>query len=331
MNDSEPNTVAEYGDYYNVSWAGKAPCDYSKVRDFGMVFLPTLYSFVFITGFIGNGLVACVLVKNRNETNLTDICLLNLSISDLLFIISLPFIAHYAAAAEWVFGDFLCRFVCTIFTLGFYNSTFIMVVMTLDRYVVIVHAHTLAHHRTLRVGMALTVFVWLLSVCISLPYMIFTQVRNDSGVLRCDYYTDSQGWKDFNILAMNIFGLLLPLLIMVACYSRIIPILMVMRSNSRHRSIKLIIIIVVIFFLFWAPHNITMFLSFLQSRRLLQNDCQREEAISFSILVTEAIAFTHCCLNPIIYAFVGQKFRERVLRLLRNWFPCCSLLSSRDM
>ncbi|XP_056142319.1 C-C chemokine receptor type 5 isoform X2 [Lampris incognitus] len=279
MDDSEPNsTTLDYGDYYD-STADYSPCNNSNVRDFGKVFLPTLYTLVFITGFI----------------------------------------------------DFLCRFVTSIFTLGFYNSTFIMVVMTLDRYVVIVHAHTLAHHRTLRVGMALTVFVWLLSMCISLPYMIFTQVRNDSSVLRCDYYTDSQGWKDFNILAMNIFGLLLPLLIMVACYSRIICTLVGMRSTKRHRSIKLIIIIVVIFFLFWAPYNITLFLTFLQSGKLLGNYCQREEAISFSIQVTETIAFTHCCLNPIIYAFVGQKFMRRVQRLLRNWFPCCSLLSSRDM
>ncbi|KAF3859635.1 hypothetical protein F7725_022034 [Dissostichus mawsoni] len=57
-----------------------------------------------------NGLVVCVLVKHRKQTNLTDICLLNLALSDLLFIVMLPFYSHYSRVGQWTFGDFLCRF-----------------------------------------------------------------------------------------------------------------------------------------------------------------------------------------------------------------------------
>ncbi|KAM4633833.1 uncharacterized protein ACJ7VT_021629 [Polymixia lowei] len=290
-----------------------------------MVFLPTLYSFVFIFGFIGNGLVVCVLMKHRSQTNLTDICLLNLALSDLLFVFSLPFLSHYVAAAEWIFGDSVCRLVTGIYSLGFYSSIFFMVVMTLDRYVVIMHSRTVARYRTLRMGIALTLVVWIMSLCVSLPTLLFTQVRNESSVWRCDFYPENNTWKEFNYLAMNILGLLVPLLVMGVCYSRITPTLLRIRSAKKHRVVKMIVIIVVVFFLFWTPYNVVIFLMFLQSKSLLESDCNFSSRMSLSIQVTESIAFIHCCLNPIIYAFVGQKFMRRVLRLLEKWMPCLFL------
>lgn len=62
------------------------------------VFLPTLYT----------GLVVWVLIRYRHKSNMTYVCLLNLAISDLLFVVSLPFRAH-AAMAEWIFGKFKCH------------------------------------------------------------------------------------------------------------------------------------------------------------------------------------------------------------------------------
>ncbi|KAJ7985628.1 hypothetical protein DPEC_G00354040 [Dallia pectoralis] len=141
-------TASSYSEYYNelIESDGQL-CNNTTQREFGRVFLPTLYSLVFIMGFIGNSLVVCVLVKFRKTSNMTDICLLNLALSDLLFVFSLPFWAYYATVTEWLLGDFLCRTVTGLYMLGFYGSIFFLVIMTLDRYVVIVHAHTMARHR----------------------------------------------------------------------------------------------------------------------------------------------------------------------------------------
>lgn len=273
--------------------------------------------------------MVCVLLKHRNQTNLTDICLFNLAVSDLLFILTLPLYAHFSVVGEWTFGDFMCHFTTVFHNTGFFSSIFFMVVMTLDRYVVILHAHTVARYRTLRTGITLAAVVWMLSLSVSVPAIIFTKVTNQSYGLSCHYVPENYAWKLYNLFATNILGLVIPLLVMVACYSRIIPTLLKMRSAKRHRVVKLIISIVVAFFLFWAPYNICLFVSFLKFKGNLQ--CDLDVSLKLAIAVTETFAYSHCCLNPIIYAFVGQKFMKRALQLLKNWVPGLHLPSTGDL
>lgn len=271
-------------------------------------------------------------MKHRNQTNLTDISLFNLALSDLLFVFMLPFYAHYTVAGKWTFGDFMCRFTSISHRVGFVSSIFSMVFMTLDRYMVIMHALTVARYRTLRAGIVVTVAIWLLSFSVSLPNFIFTEVTNESYGLGCYYMPENGIWEIYNLFVMNILGLVLPLLVMIACYSRIIPKLVNMRSRKRHRVIRLIISIILAFFLFWAPYNCYLFLDFLNKEEKLEGDvCQLEANLKLTGTLTETFAYIHCCINPIIYAFIGEKFMKRVLSLLRNCFSSLQFISGRDL
>lgn len=225
----------------------------------------------------------------------------------------------------------MCHFAALSNTVGFFSSIFFMVLMTVDRYVVIMHALTVARYRTLRAGVALTVLVWILSFSVSLPIVIFTKVTNESYGQGCHYVPETYTWKIYELCTINILGLVLPMLVMVVCYSRIIPKLVNMKSAKRHRVIKLIISIVLTFFLFWTPYNISLFLNFLKSEGKLQGDeCTLQNNLELAIIVTETLAFSHCCLNPIIYAFVGQRFLKRAFGLLRNWVPWLRLVFKGD-
>ncbi|KAI3360825.1 hypothetical protein L3Q82_013050, partial [Scortum barcoo] len=270
------NNEYNYSDYYENATDEFGPCDSSNVTDFGKVFLPTLYSLVFIIGFLGNGLVVCVLVKHRNQTNLTDICLFSLALSDLLFVFTLPFYSHYAVTGVWAFGDFMCRFLSGSHTTGFFSSIFFMVVMTIDRYLAIMHTHQVAQYRNLRTGIVLNVSVWMLSLTVSLPAFIFSKVTNESHGLTCEFLPENHDWKNYNIFSTNILGLVIPLLVMIICYSRILPIMMNLRTAKRHRVVKLIISIVIAFFLFWAPYNICLFVMFLKSGDQSSFDCKQD-------------------------------------------------------
>ncbi|XP_042345157.1 C-C chemokine receptor type 5-like [Plectropomus leopardus] len=333
--DGENATTPNYYNYDYSAYYGElvpdfTPCSNADVKEFGKVFLPTLYSLVFILGFIGNGLVVCVLVKHSKQTNFTDICFFNLALSDLLFVLTLPFYSHYSVVSQWTFGNFMCRFATGSHTTGFYSSIFFMVVMTLDRYMVILHTYKVSHYRSLRAGVAVTLLVWMLSFCVSLPDIIFTKVKNESFGLACIYSPENYAWRNYNIFSINVLGLVIPLLVMIVCYGRIIPIIMNMKTAKKHRVVKVIITIVVIFFLFWTPYNISLFLGFLKSEGILKSNCNLEANLRLAATVTETFAYSHCCLNPIIYAFVGQKFMKRALHLLRKWVPGINLVSTRD-
>lgn len=275
--------------------------------------------------------MVCVLVKHRSQANLTDMCLFNLAVSDLLFVLTLPFYAHFSAVSQWTFGDFMCRFVSGCHFTGFFSSIFFMIVMTLDRYVVIMHAHTVARYRTWRAGIALTMVVWLLSFCVSLPPFIYSKVTNESHGASCSYDQDAEMEHPYIPFATNILGLVVPLSVMVVCYCRIIPTLVNMRTAKKHRVVKLIVALVVVFFLCWGPYNICLFLKCLQYRDKLPGECSFDRNVRLAVTVTETIAYTHCCLNPIIYAFVGQKFMKRAVHLLSKWVPGVLLPSTRDM
>ncbi|CAJ1061764.1 C-C chemokine receptor type 4 [Xyrichtys novacula] len=333
MSGYEANTTTtmayDYSSYYGLSEEDDfAPCKLTELRDFGRIFLPTVYSLVFILGFIGNALVLCVLLKHRNQTSLTDICLLNLAVSDLLFVFTLPFWSSFVVAGQWTFGNFMCSFASGSHSTGFYCSIFCIVVMTIERYMAIIHAHRMAHLRTVRAGVVLSVVMWMLSFGVSLPVFIFTKVNESD--LTCSYDTQSGVWRHYHVFTANILGLFIPLLVMVFCYSRIIPIVMKMKSMKKHRVVKLIISIMVVFFLFWGPYNISLLLNFMKSK-LPGDVCTLEKNLRLSTTVTETFAYIHCCLNPIIYAFVGQKFMKRVLKLLKNCIPCIPSTYTSDL
>ncbi|XP_062847663.1 C-C chemokine receptor type 5-like [Trichomycterus rosablanca] len=322
-----PNTTDyDYSGYYGLIANGTdfLVCNNGNVRDFRQAFIPTLYSIVFIVGVIGNGLVVFALL-NSQRSNMTDVCLLNLAVSDLLFLISLPFWAHYAAISEWTLGNIMCRAVTALYMLGFYGSIFFMTVMTLDRYFIIVHAQTsiFTKYRSVRGGTVLALLMWAFSLLASLPEIHFTQVKNESDGWTCKpEFPEGSAWWSFSYIKLNILGWVLPLSVILFCYSRIIPILLTLRSQKKHKAVRLILVLVAVFFIFWTPYNIVVFMHFLRHFGYMTS-CEWKENLDMAMQWVETIAFSHCCLNPIIYAFVGQKFRNLVLKILKQWFPVC--------
>ncbi|XP_060777198.1 C-C chemokine receptor type 5-like isoform X1 [Neoarius graeffei] len=326
MNNSSKPTTDNFSEYDSLVPGVYEPliCNNSNVMDFSQVFLPTVYSIVFIVGFIGNGLVLCVLVKYHKPFNMSDLCLFNLAISDLLFLISLPFWADYAAKSYWAFPEFMCHAVTALYMLGFYGSIFFMILMTVDRYAVIVHTYTslISKFRSVRASIALALFVWTLSLVASLPNIIISNVSNVSNVSVCSVTDPRNIWKPFHYIELNILGFIIPLLVMLFCYSRIIPILMTMNSQKKHKAVRLMVVIVTVFFLFWTPYNIVIFLKLLQALGYMtSHHCNQD--MHMAVQWVESITFFHCCLNPIIYAFVGQKFRNLFQKMLKEWFPLC--------
>ncbi|XP_043922652.1 C-C chemokine receptor type 4-like [Protopterus annectens] len=325
-NDTDnTNFNYDYSGYYGLNnTSDSSPCDNQNIKIFGSVFLPALYSIVFLLGLIGNILViAVILSKCKKLKSMTDMYLLNLALSDLLFVLSLPFLAYYAAD-EWVFGSTMCHLVTLLYLFGYYSGIFFITLMSIDRYLAVVHAIFALRARSITYGIIASLVVWCVAFLATLPQLLLSEVQTDSANKICRPTFSSQEWKLFLNLEVIVLGFICPMIIMGYCYTYSLITLIKSRNANKKKAIKLVFIVMIIFQVFWAPYNFLIFLDTLLQLKVLDG-CATSQGIMYTTQVTETIAFSHCCLNPFLYAFVGEKFQMHLCEMLQKMLnvPLC--------
>lgn len=306
-----------YSNYY-LDLNIPKPCTKEGIKAFKELFLPPLYMLVFLFGLLGNSIVVLVLFKYKRLKSMTDVYLLNLAISDLLFVFSLPFWGYYAAD-QWIFGLGICKMISWVYLVGFYSGIFFIVLMSVDRYLAIVHAVFSLRARTLTYGVITSVVTWSVAVFASLPGLLFSTCYTEHNHTYCrtKYSHNTTRWKVLSSLEINILGMVIPCGIMLFCYSKIIRTLQHCKNEKKNKAVKMIFAVVVLFLGFWTPYNIVLFLESLVQLGILQ-DCTFERHLDYAMQATETLAFVHCCLNPVIYFFLGAKFRKYIVQLFKT-------------
>nr|XP_012625761.1 C-C chemokine receptor type 1 [Microcebus murinus]XP_012625762.1 C-C chemokine receptor type 1 [Microcebus murinus] len=324
-------TTQNYDITTEYDYGDTTPCQKVSERAFGARVLPPLYSLVFIIGVVGNILVVLVLKQYKKLKSMTSIYLFNLALSDLLFLFTLPFWIDYKLKDDWVFGDGMCKLLSGFYYIGLYSEIFFIILLTIDRYLAIVHAVFALRARTVTFGVITSIFTWALAILASVPGMYFSKTQREIDHHTCSLHFPHESlrqWKLFQALKLNLLGLVLPLLVMIVCYTGIINILLRRPNEKKAKAVRLIFAIMLIFFLFWTPYNLTVLISVYQDF-MFSDQCQQSRQLDLAMQVTEVIAYTHCCVNPVIYAFVGENFRKYLRRLfhrhvavhLSKWLP----------
>lgn len=296
-------------------------CNKADVIKFGAVITPAFLWIVTLLSFFGNGLVLVILIKYEHLKSLTNIFILNLALSDLLFTCGLPFWASYHIHG-WTFGEEACKAVIFIFYAGFYSSMIFLTIMTIHRYLAVVHPLSDLGSKRLCYGSVTSSAVWIISFLAAVPALVKHEIEKDpnDNVEYCEY-ADKQ-WKIGGTYQQNLL-FLIALCVITFCYVKILRTLLRSRSHTRYRTVKLIFTIAVVFFLGWAPYNVLIFFKSLTDIGNISpfTECQVSKVIDYAFYVCRLIAFSHCCLNPVFYVFVGVKFRSHLKKLLKKlWF-----------
>ncbi|XP_046892344.1 C-C chemokine receptor type 1 [Hypomesus transpacificus] len=319
MFTTESSLVTQNNEDYDY-YSSTMPCDTNPGLVQGSYQMIVLY-LVFCLGLTGNVAVLWVLIRYIKLKSMTDVCLLNLALSDLVVVLTLPL---WASLQQQYSGDGLCKVMSGAYQLGLYSGTLFVTLMSVDRYLAIVHAVAAMRARTLRYGTAASVIIWALSVAAALPQVVFAQLTEDEdGTFSCQtHYPEdaATSWKMYRNFAENAVSLFVCLPVMVYCYVCILVVLQRSRNSKKDRAMKLILGIVCMFVICWVPYNVAVFFLTLQMFNIV-NSCEMSARVNAVLQVTEIIALTHCCVNPVIYAFVGEKFRNRLrLVLSKNLF-----------
>uniref|UniRef100_A0A3B5L2E3 G-protein coupled receptors family 1 profile domain-containing protein n=1 Tax=Xiphophorus couchianus TaxID=32473 RepID=A0A3B5L2E3_9TELE len=112
--------------------------------------------------------------------------------------------------------------------------------------------------------------------------------------------------------------LILPLAIIIFCYTRIVITVKKSRSASKFHAVRVIFMIVVLFFICWIPFNIVELLHYEYESVL---SCEAKKKLGYALHVTRNMAYIYFCISPMFYTFMERKFQEHFKQLLVKCFP----------
>ncbi|XP_032359876.1 C-C chemokine receptor type 3 [Etheostoma spectabile] len=311
-------------DYYNYSDDPYPPissCGMENVNYLG-AHLSILFYFMFLFSLFGNGLVLVIIHRFEKLTTVTNILLLNLVVSSMIFMSCLPFLGVYLQLSYWIFGMVMCKIVGTVYYLGFYSSVLFLTLLTFDRHLTVVYSLGAPRVRSQRYAVFSCAVVWLISglACIR-PMILLTTFTYLGKVTYCQEYAGDLPYVDVKLLRTSgfylqlIIFLIFPLAVIIYCYVRIAITVMSSRIVTKFQTVRLIFFIVLMFFMCWTPFNIVL---------LMDNEadtCQEKKKTAYALEITRILAYIYFCISPIFYTFVGKKFQNYFRQMLVKRFP----------
>lgn len=306
-------------------------CGMSGSHEFIFTLVPIVYACNFVIGIVGNSMVVAVIYCYMKLKTVANIFVLNLAVSDLTFLITLPMWATFTATGyHWSFGGFLCKASAGLVIFNLYTSIFFLTALSIDRYLAIVHPVRSRRFRTVSYAHITCVVIWLFAFVLSVPTALIRDVHNitNSNTTVCGILhlkSENAKMKELLLaisLMKSLLGFLIPFVIIITCYCLIGRALLGARhiqKSSRSRDdevLRMLAAAVLAFFLCWVPHQVFHFMQLLTQLKLVK-DCDILEIIDTAIPFTICIAYFNSCVNPIVYGFVGRNFRKNLLQLLR--------------
>ncbi|XP_068454890.1 C-C chemokine receptor type 6a [Clinocottus analis] len=332
----------DYGDYNDsdLDYTLVGPCPQQNNHSVELVVGPYVHSIICILGLVGNGLVIATYAFYKRTKSMTDVYLLNVAVADLLFVASLPLIVYNELWA-WPMGPVACKLLRGSYSVNLYSGTLLLACISADRYVAIVQARRSFRLRSLKYSRLICVAVWSAALLLSVPTFYFYNwyepshsraafMNEDEAISTaapphyvCEFqFTDNAtAWRTKVALpgTQLAAGFFLPLLVMVLCYSAIAATLLRARTFQRHKAVRVVLAVVAVFVACHLPYNATLLYE--TAAMFQQRPCEESDVLQTAKTVTQTLAYLHCCLNPVLYAFVGVKFRNHFRRIVLDL--CC--------
>uniref|UniRef100_A0A3Q4NAL2 G protein-coupled receptor 65 n=1 Tax=Neolamprologus brichardi TaxID=32507 RepID=A0A3Q4NAL2_NEOBR len=277
---------------------------------------PTVYSLFFSVGFPANCLslyVAWMLMKKGNSM---AVYLVSLSISDLLYTVTLPIWIVQAMKQHivWIHGRYVCVLSIYILFTNFYTSEALLCCIAVDRYLAVVHPLKCRWWRKVSTAAAVTVTIWLLVVCF-----------NTSTISWEDSYHEKKNFSvcfdifsplSVTLLRANVMrfflGFIIPVLLVFFSTWRICT---AVKSNQatdkqeQKRILKLLTLVLLGLLFCFGPIHVMMLL------RILVNDCRNIAWILYPYKISVALSSLNCLADPLLYCFITSAMWKEHLHL----------------
>ncbi|KAG8570133.1 hypothetical protein GDO81_014726 [Engystomops pustulosus] len=292
MDSEDYNLTSPYTsgflDYYNWSREADNETYYPGPKiNTSKILTITISSIIIILGIIGNGLV--IYVAGFRMKTISSMWFLHLAIADFLCCLSLPMYIEVSIDVYlseslhnvYIFDIFLSNMNLCV-------SVLLLTAISIDRWVSVMWPFWAKVHRTQKLVRISVAIIWVLGV-------VWSGI-----VAYLSFFFHDMFFKEMPALLTKFFiQFVIPVLIISTSYIMIV--LKIRKSNRPQRSqrpYRIIFAVIFCFFICWAPDNIWPLIT------------RNSEMYTFTTIV----ACLNSCLNPFIYVFMGQDFRQGFLR-----------------
>ncbi|XP_051688204.2 cysteinyl leukotriene receptor 2 [Oryctolagus cuniculus] len=310
ISEMEPNSTLS-------SYNSSKDC---MIDNFKQEFYPVIYLIIFVLGALGNGFSIYIFLQPYKKSTSVNVFMLNLAISDLLFTSTLPFRAdYYLRGSHWVFGDLACRIMSYSLYVNMYSSIYFLTVLSIVRFLATVHPFRLLHITSIRSAWILCGVIWILIMASSIV-LLGTGSEHKGNVTSCFELNPGKINKlqTMNHIAL-VVGFLLPLCTLSVCYLLIVRALLKVELPesglrlSHKKALITIIIALILFLLCFLPYHA------LRTLHLLTWEVGKcQETLHKAVVITLVLAAANSCLNPLLYYFAGENFKDRLRAVLRK-------------
>lgn len=277
------------------------------------LFLSCMYTILlFPIGFIGNILILVVNLNHREKMTIPDLYFVNLAIADLILVAD-SLIEVFNLNEKYYDYAVLCTFMSLFLQVNMYSSIFFLTWMSFDRYVALASSVSSSPLRTMQHAKLSCGLIWMASILATLLPFTIVQTQHRGELHFCFANVLEIQWLEVTI------GFLVPFSIIGLCYSLIVRILMRAQKHRglwprRQKALRMIVVVVLVFFICWLPENVFISIQLLQGTA----DPSRRTATALwhdyplTGHIVNLAAFSNSCLNPIIYSFLGETFRDKL-------------------
>ncbi|XP_054909569.1 ovarian cancer G-protein coupled receptor 1 isoform X5 [Poeciliopsis prolifica] len=267
---------------------------------------------------------AAVQLRQRNELG---VYLLNLTVSDLLYLASLPLWLQYIFRNDdWQHREWLCQLCGFLLYENIYISIGFLCCISMDRYLAVVHPLRFTSLRSMTAAWIASATLWLKEVAVGVVFFRHKEVsRDQTNQSVCFEHYPMMPWEyPVNYYRFSA-GFLFPLVILSVSYLSVLR--AVGRSagtqpDQKTRIRQLVSSTVLIFLVCFSPYHV-----FLLLRTLFERDCIFIAGIFNYYHVSLLLTSLNCVADPALYCFVSESARRglhrAVVRPVVRLVCCC--------
>lgn len=284
-------------------------------------YLSVLYSLIFLVCFPGNIVTIFVYFVKMRPWKSSTIIMLNLAVTDLLYIATLPFFIHYSVNGNnWIFGEFMCKFIHFCFYFNMYSGIIFLSCFSVLRFFVVVYPIKCFFVQNRRWAVVTCIAVWMISLVVISPLGILIDTRQMQNRTICPDLAsaedlDTSRWYNW---LLTVFVFFLPLLTVTLCYVLIIYTLATgphTQACYKQKARRLAVILLVVFYVCFLPFHI--FRGVQLELRARPVSCHLKNAILLMLIIAKRLAALNAFGNLLLYVVTGDTFQQAILSLVK--------------